>query len=147
MVEKIENPDKAPVDPEKAQILQEIRGGTEGVLEMTPEELEVLKNFDEGEFGQYFLPSYGVESFADIVTDEADASRFLEELTFTEEDNPDASLLWHLEDDEIRLMLTMIASRQPEAFLSAIKDHDFPEIDQEVIKKAITIARKKVEIE
>lgn len=119
-------------------------GSITTVEEVEISDEEVIENFNEGEFGEYFLASYGVESFTDILENEADTVRFIEELTFTEDDNPDASLLWHLEPNEIRVFLKMIARKHPEIFLGAAEDSDFPDIDPEIIEAAKTLAQEQL---
>ena len=61
MVERKEAEEK---QPEKESVL-EVREGAKEALAMN--EAEVVKNFDESEFGQYHLACYGVESFIEIV--------------------------------------------------------------------------------
>ena len=90
MVKKIENPDKAPVDPEKAQLTKESRGMEGEVLKMdemtaedveggdakviadsteSPEKLRLIE-FEQSEFGKEILNNYSIESILQIFDDE-----------------------------------------------------------------------------
>lgn len=115
------------------------------VLKMS--DVEIVEGFEESEFGQMMLSLCGVESFDEIAEDEALCSMFLYEMAFTEEGNFDASALSHLEDHEIRVLLHMIANKQPDVLLLALEDPHFPDDPRilEIFKEAKKIAKAQID--
>jgi hypothetical protein len=92
------------------------------------DEEKVIKDFEESEGGQAMLEMWGAETFEEIVEDEEICTMFLHGLVFTEDGVCDErSVIWHLEDHEIKVLLPRIARKQPEALMMVLEDPHFPD--------------------